>query len=92
MPATAQEHRMIWFFHRGAEEIRLETEYDSTAGDYVAVLHHADGTQHTDRFSNEHAFRRYLLDFERRSVTERWEHDRRPVLLLSRWREALPSS
>jgi hypothetical protein len=56
------------------------------------VLHYADGTHHADRFSDEHAFRTYLLDLERRLLTERWEHDRRPVILLSGWRDAPPAS
>lgn len=79
------DDRMIWFFHRGTEEIRLETKYDSAAGDFVAVLHYPDGTQHADRFSDEHAFRTYLLDLERRLLRERWRQDRRTVVLPEGW-------
>jgi hypothetical protein len=76
---------MIWFFHRGTAELRLETRFDSAAGDYVAVLHFPDGTQHSDRFSDEHTFRVYLFDLERRLAGERWRQDRRPIFLPDGW-------
>lgn len=63
---------MIWFFHKGTE-IRLETRFDSAVGDYVAEVHYPDGRHQTERFSDEHAFRGYLLDLARRLSRERWQ-------------------
>src|SRR5206468_3455765 len=74
----AQERRVIWFFHKGTAELRLETRFDSAVGDYVAVFHFPDGTQQTERFSDEQMFRVYLFDLERRLERERWRHDPAP--------------
>ena len=82
---------MIWLFHKGTAELRLETKFDSSVGDYVAVLHHPDGTELTARFSDEETFRGYLLHLELRLSRERWRNDRRPVFLASGWRDAPPA-
>jgi len=81
---------VIWFFHKGTVEIRLETRFDSTAGDYVAELHYPDGHQQTERFSDEHTFRGYLLDLERRLLRERSQQDRRPIVLADGWQNPRP--
>ena len=75
---------MIWFFHKGTE-IRLETRFDSAVGDYVAEVHYPDGRHQTERFSDEHAFRGYLLDLARRLSRERSQQDRRPIILPHGW-------
>jgi hypothetical protein len=58
---------MIWFFHRGTAELRLEAKFDSRVGDYIAELYYPDGTHHAERFSDEELFRVYLADLERPS-------------------------
>jgi len=78
---------MIWFFHKGPVELRLVTRFDSAVGDYVAELYYPDGRQQIERFSDESTFRGYLLDLEHRLVRERWEHDRRTIVLPDGWQK-----
>ena len=48
---------MIWFYERDNTALRLETRYDNTTAQYVAVLHHPEGRQELQRFSTLEAFR-----------------------------------
>lgn len=47
---------MIWFYERDKVALRLETRYDNTTAEYVAVLHHPDGRQELQRFIKREAF------------------------------------
>jgi hypothetical protein len=63
---------VIWFFHRGRDELRLETHFDKMSRRYIAVLHHKDGTRLRESFTDHEAFRRYLLDLEVRLNHDSW--------------------
>jgi hypothetical protein len=78
---------VIWFFHKGTAEIRLETRFDSAVGDYVAALYFPDGTHQIERFGDEQMFRVYLFDLARRLARERWLSDRRPIVLPEAWQD-----
>jgi hypothetical protein len=73
---------VIWFFHKGRDEVCLETHFDKASRRYIAVLHHEDGTRLRECFTDQEAFRRYLLDLEVRLNRDSWRPDRAPITLL----------
>lgn len=78
---------MIWFFQRDADVLRVETRVDNSTGEYVAILRQPDGSEQVERFGDLVAFRRYLLDTERRLEAERWERSGGPEFLREGWPE-----
>jgi hypothetical protein len=76
---------VIWFFHKGGDELRLETHFDRDSGEYVAQVHNADCTTQSDRFHNADVFGAYLRDLEGRLVREHWRRARAPILIPGRW-------
>ena len=62
---------MVWFFHRGREHLRVETRR-SRSGEFILILHQADGTQLVDRFKSQGKFRKRLHDLERKLARARW--------------------
>ena len=70
---------MVRFFERGREYLRVETRR-STSGEFVLILHQADGTRLVDRFKNEGKFRKRLGALERQLLAARWT-SKRPLAL-----------
>ena len=62
---------MVWSFHRGREHLRVETRR-SRSGEFILILHQADGTQLVDRFKSQGKFRKRLHDLERKLARARW--------------------
>ena len=63
---------MVWFFQRGSERLKIETERDAERGAYVLRLERADGTQQVEQFQTEELFRARLESLERELEAERW--------------------
>jgi hypothetical protein len=72
---------VIWFFHKGRDELRLETDFDKVSHRYIAMLHHEDGTRLRECFPDHEAFRRYLLDLQVRLDLDSWRRDRAQITL-----------
>jgi hypothetical protein len=66
---------MVWYFQRGREHIRVETRR-TRSGEFVLILHQADGTQLVDRFKSENKFRKRFHDLERKLAAARWQSRR----------------
>jgi hypothetical protein len=62
---------MVWFFQRGREHLRVETRR-GRSGEFILILHQADGTQLVDRFKSQGKFRKRLHDLERNLARARW--------------------
>ena len=62
---------MFCFFQRGREHLRVETRR-SRSGEFILILHQADGTQLVDRFKSQGKFRKRLHDLERKLARARW--------------------
>lgn len=61
---------MIWLWARDAQELELETRYDS-AGCFVLTLTWPDGTNQVERFPNLATFTTRLLSLQRELETAR---------------------
>lgn len=66
---------MIRRFARGRAQLRVETRRDKSSGEFVLILHQADGTQLVDRFTSRGKLRKRLEAIERRLVARRWAGD-----------------
>lgn len=73
---AAEKPDMVRFFERGREYLRVETRRDNTSGEFVLILHQADGTRLVDRFKNEGKFRKRLGALERQLLAARWTSKR----------------
>jgi hypothetical protein len=58
-------------FERGREHLRVEVRRRRN-GEFVLILHQADGTRLVDRFSTESKFRKRLDALERKLLAARW--------------------
>jgi hypothetical protein len=56
----------------------------------VAVLHHPDGRQELQRFSQLVAFRQWLLTLEETLAADRWTQKGSPDILPDGWPSKLP--
>ena len=69
---------MIRRFARGRAQLRVETRRDKSSGEFVLILHQADGTQLVDRFSTRGKLRKRLEAIERRLTARRWAGHKHP--------------
>ena len=76
---------MIWFYRRGGEAFRIETRFDNDTAEYVAVLHHPDGTTESKRFKEAVEYREYLVKVERRLESDCWNRSGGPEFLRDGW-------
>ena len=81
---------MLWFYERDKIVLRLETRYDNTTAEYVALLHHPGGRQELLRFSTLVAFRQWLLTLEETLAADRWTQKGAPDILPDGWPDRLP--
>ena len=81
---------MLWFYERNNTSLRLETRYDNQTAEYVAVVHHQDGQQQTERFQKREAFRDWLVAFDQLLEAERWARQGPPVILPNGWPDKTP--
>jgi hypothetical protein len=62
---------MVWFFQRGRDSLRVEARR-GRSGQFILILHQADGTQLVDRFKSQSKFRKRLHDLERKLARAHW--------------------
>jgi hypothetical protein len=77
---------MIWLYERRNEQLRLETRFDNATGEFVLVQHQSNGTQETERFPSEEAFRVRLTALSAALEQERWNPKGPPVILSDGWK------
>ena len=75
---------MNWVFARGRDHLRVETKHDELSGEFVLILHQADGTQLVDRFKTATKLRKRLDDLERKLTRARWTSRRREPMVAGR--------
>jgi hypothetical protein len=63
---------MLRLFTRAADTIRLETQFDRQANEYLAVLHLPEGLEIRERFSNAKLLDERLVAIEQRLAAQRW--------------------
>ena len=78
---------MIWMYERGAEELRLETRFDTAASHFELIWHRPDGTVQMEKFLTESAFRARLESVEAALKTEHWNQAGSPQILRGGWKE-----
>ena len=76
---------MIWFFERDDESLRLETQYDEKAAEYVIVIRYADGQMRVERFKDLETFRVWIETFDRELTFEHWTSRSGPIILPYGW-------
>ena len=77
---------MLWFFERHDESLTLETRYDNSASEFVAIVRYPDGREQTERFTDAERFRSWLVTFEGNLEGQQWtRHGDGPVLLPDGW-------
>ena len=64
--------RMVWFFARGEETVRIETRVDSLSGEYVLDVARPGGEVQTERFSDRDAFQERLQVVETELQRDAW--------------------
>ena len=81
---------MVWFFERDDESLRLATRYDNDSAEFVVVVRYPDGHEHSERFANADALRRWLEAFEQNLGVLRWVGRSWPVVLPYGWPDKPP--
>ena len=69
---VAYDVRMVWFFERGNELLRIETSYDRVAGVFLLRAQRPDGTEEVEKFSDEIACQQRLEALDNQLRSERW--------------------
>ena len=64
---------MIWLFDRGREDLRVETQFDNVAGEYVLTLRHPDGSHSVERYSTRPASEARLSGLEHGLADGSWQ-------------------
>ena len=76
---------MLWFLSRREQRLQIETRYDNTALEYVVTIQHPDGRRETERFGDQEACRRRLLELEQALSADDWTFDDPPTFLPGGW-------
>jgi hypothetical protein len=77
---------MIWLYQRRDQQMRLETRYDNVTEEFVLVRHQPDGTESTERFQTQDAFRVRLKELCAALEAEDWTHNGPPVFMSDGWK------
>jgi hypothetical protein len=78
---------MIWLYERGAEVMRIETRFDNASSEYELIWHRPDGSNESERFASEAAFRARLESVESALRTDQWNINGSPQILAEGWRD-----
>ena len=65
--------RMIWFFERGEESLRIETLLDRAAGEFVLRVHRPGEPMGIETFTDEEAFQARLDALQAQLGSESWK-------------------
>ena len=77
---------MVWLFERSDESLQIETRYDNDTSEFVAIIRHPDGHEHTERFRESDQLRAWLVTWERDLETQHWTPQAGgPVFLPDGW-------
>ena len=76
---------MLWFFDRDNESLRLETRYDNSTLEFVALVRYPDGRDLERRFRDRREFREWLEAFERALGAKHWRGRGGPIVLPYGW-------
>lgn len=76
---------MLWFFERDDESLKLETRYDNDTSEFVVIVRHADGREHTERFTDSDEYGAWLETFERNLEHQHWTRHGGPVIMPDGW-------
>ena len=77
---------MVWFYRNTDGELRIETRFNETTGEYVLDLAWPGRPPATERFDNEDAFRARTIALEHQLENERWTQVGTPQILPHGWR------
>jgi hypothetical protein len=69
--------RVVWFFERGQDTIRLHAAYDEDSDGVVVTVTWAPGRQQQTRFPDIAAFREWLHAFETALIEDAWTREGR---------------
>lgn len=78
--------RMIWFYERGSDTLKIETRYNSNSRAYELVWYHPDGTLTVETFSSEALFRQRSEAVEAGLANDHWHLSGTPTLVPGGWR------
>ena len=77
---------MVWFFTRGAHELKLETSKDPKTGEFLLKWPESDGHEKVERFRDAAGFRARLEVVEAELAGEQWSRRNPPLVLRDAWR------
>jgi hypothetical protein len=78
--------RVIWFFQRNSQMLRLETRFDQAANEYVLVIGWDDRPEETERFRDLEPFRARVIELEGQLKAENWHQRGAPTIIPDGWR------
>ena len=68
----AYHFRMIWFFERENELLRIETSYDRVTGVFLCRIRRQDGSEQVEQFSSEAVCQQRFTSLDRQLRAEHW--------------------
>ena len=77
---------MLWFFQNGDGKLRLETRFDNSTGQYVAIVQWPDGREQVEKFDDVRTFRDRLCALEDQLASDHFEQVGGPVIQPNGWR------
>ena len=77
---------MVWFYRNTDGELRIETRFNETTGEYVLDIAWPGRPPAIERFDNEAAFRARTIALERQLEREHWTQIGSPEILPHGWR------
>lgn len=78
---------MVWFYTRDRQSLTLETRYDNTTNEFVAVLTGLAGSPITKRFASSEAFQEWIDTIEHDLTAGKWVANGPPHILPDGWRD-----
>ena len=72
--------RMVWFFERGEELLRVETLLDRAAGEFVLRVHRPGEALGVETFTDEEAFQARLDALQAQLGSESWKLNEAMIL------------
>ena len=77
---------MVWFYRNGKGELRIETRFNDTTGEYVLDLAWPGQPIVTERFTDEGTFRARTIALEQQLEADHWKQVGSPEILPHGWR------
>lgn len=77
---------MIWFYHRGADTLKIETRYNALSCAYEIIWHHPDGSRTVESFPSEALFRQRSQAVEASLGNDEWSLSGAPTFVPDGWK------